>query len=203
VAVDSNYGTWDAYNNMYWPAEYLIDPTGQVRGYDFGEGDYSTMETHIRELLTANGVANLPPATAVADKTPTSPDITQESYLGYTEMQYDVGTTVVDDQAIAYHAPATIPSNAFAFNGTWTDGSEEATAGVNAQILLHFTADDVYLVMGGQGTVGVSVNGHSLPSVTVSGVPTLYTLVSGSTLQTGQLSLSFSPGVQAYDFTFG
>ncbi len=56
VAVDDNLATWDAYNNEYWPAEYLIDPTGIVRAYDFGEGGYGTMESNIRMLLTANGV---------------------------------------------------------------------------------------------------------------------------------------------------
>jgi hypothetical protein len=71
VAVDSNYATWDAYNNEYWPADYLIDPTGQVRVYDYREGGYSTMETDIRELLTANGATRLPPRTDVVDKTPT------------------------------------------------------------------------------------------------------------------------------------
>jgi len=203
IAVDSNYGTWDAYNNQYWPAEYLIDQTGQVRAYDFGEGDYSTMETHIRQLLTANGAANLPPATDVADKTPTSNQITPESYLGYNELQYYVGTTVVDDKAIVYTPPATIPSNELAFAGTWNNHMQEATAVANAQILLNFTADDVYLVMGGTGTVGVSENGHALASVTVSGIPKLYTLFSAAHLTTGQLTLSFAPGVEAYDFTFG
>ena len=28
VAVDDNLATWDAYNNEYWPADYLIDPDG-------------------------------------------------------------------------------------------------------------------------------------------------------------------------------
>jgi hypothetical protein len=37
----------------------------------------------------------------------------------------------------------------------------------------------------------------------VKGVPGLYTLFSGSALRTGELSLSFTPGVEAYDFTFG
>jgi Thioredoxin like C-terminal domain len=37
----------------------------------------------------------------------------------------------------------------------------------------------------------------------VSGVPRLYTLFSASAAQTGNLRLSFSPGVEAYDFTFG
>ena len=28
IAVDNNYATWNAYQNQYWPAEYLIDATG-------------------------------------------------------------------------------------------------------------------------------------------------------------------------------
>ena len=107
------------------------------------------------------------------------------------------------DKAIVYNAPSTVPLNNFAFDGTWTDHSQEATAGANASIDLHFVANDVYLVMGGTGTVDVSFNGRHLTTISVSGVPRLYTLFSGSALQTGQLTCSFSPGVEAYDFTFG
>jgi thiol-disulfide isomerase/thioredoxin len=202
VAIDNNYGTWDAYNNEYWPADYLIDPTGEVRAYDFGEGGYSTMESDIRQLLSANGTKTLPPRTDVADKTPTN-ETTPESYVGYQEEQYEVGTAIVHNRAIDYHAPSSVPTNSFAFNGTWTDHSQEATAGSNATINLHFVADDVYLVMSGTGTVSVTFDGRHLASVKVGGVPRLYTLFSGNSLQTGQLSLSFTPGVQAYDFTFG
>ena len=202
VAVDSNYATWDAYNNQYWPADYLIDPTGQVRVYDYGEGGYSTMETDIRELLTANGVAHLPPRTDVADKTPTQ-SITQESYLGYSEEQYAAGESVERDKAVDYQGPSSVPPDSFAFNGVWTDHSEEATAGAKAEITLSFTANDVYLVMGGTGTVDVSLDGRHLTSVEVEGVPRLYTLLSGAPLVTGALQMTFSSGVQAYDFTFG
>jgi cytochrome c biogenesis protein CcdA/thiol-disulfide isomerase/thioredoxin len=203
IAVDNNYGTWDAYNNQYWPAEYLIDPDGHVRAYDFGEGGYSTMENNIRNLLSADEVTKLPARTDVANKTPTSGSITPESYVGYGELNNEVGTTVVDDKAITYRAPATIPSNSLAFNGIWTDHKEEATAGTNATLDLEFTADDVYLVMGGTGTVDVSYNGRHLKTLTIKGIPTLYTLLSGPALQSGQLTLSMSPGVEAYDFTFG
>ena len=86
VAVDDNYATWGAYNNEYWPAEYLIDPTGVVRAYDFGEGGYQTMEGNIRMLLSANGVTALPAPTDVADRTPTNADITPESYVGYDQL---------------------------------------------------------------------------------------------------------------------
>ena len=84
-----------------------------------------------------------------------------------------------------YHPPSTIASNSLAFGGTWTVHSEEATAGANATLGLQFTADDVYLVMSGQGTVDVSYNGRHLTTVTVAGIPKLYTLFSGSALANG------------------
>jgi cytochrome c biogenesis protein CcdA/thiol-disulfide isomerase/thioredoxin len=202
VAVDDNLATWDAYNNEYWPAEYLIDPTGVVRAYDFGEGGYGQMESNIRMLLSANGVTGLPPRTDVPDKTPTN-SITPESYVGYDRLDNQVGTSVVPDKRTVYHAPSSIASNSFAFNGTWTVHHEEATAGSDATLGLQFTADDVYLVMSGQGTVGVSFNGKHLTTVNVGGIPKLYTLFSGTTEQSGVLNLSLSPGVEAYDFTFG
>ncbi len=203
VAVDDNLATWDAYNNEYWPAEYLIDPTGVVRAYDFGEGGYGAMESNIRMLLSANGVTDLPPRTDVPDKTPTSAAITPESYVGYDRLNNAVGTSVAQDKSIVYHPPASIPSNSLAFGGTWAVHSEEATAGSNATLGLQFTADDVYLVMSGQGSVGVSYNGRHLTTLDVGGVPKLYTLFSGSSLQSGVLTLTVSPGVEAYDFTFG
>ena len=202
VAVDDNLATWDAYNNEYWPAEYLIDPTGIVRAYDFGEGGYSSMEDNIRMLLTANGVTDLPPRTDVPNTTPTN-DLTPESYVGDDRLNNAVGTAVVPNKTIVYHPPSTIPANSLAFGGTWTEHSEEATAGSNATLGLQFTADDVYLVMSGDGTVGVSYNGKYLKTVNVSGIPKLYTLLSGTVLQNGTLTLTLSPGLQAYDFTFG
>jgi hypothetical protein len=203
VAIDDNLDTWDAYNNEYWPAEYLIDPTGIVRAYDFGEGGYSQMESNIRMLLSANGVKDLPARTDVPNKTPTSDQITPESYVGYDELDNEVGTPVRHDQSRNYSAPSSIPTNSLAFSGNWTVHSEEATAGANADLDLHFTADDVYLVIGGQGTVDVSEAGRHLKTVDISGIPKLYTLLSGTGLQSGVLQLSVSPGVQAYDFTFG
>ncbi|HEY1828017.1 MAG TPA: cytochrome c biogenesis protein DipZ [Acidimicrobiales bacterium] len=209
VAIDNNYGTWDAYNNEYWPAEYLIDPTGQVRAYDFGEGGYSTMEQNIRALVAANGAKVLPPATNVPNKTPTA-QITQETYVGYTEAEGQSadagiwqGTPFVKDRATVYHAPSSIPTNGAALNGTWTDHSQEATAGSNASIGLNFMASDVYLVLSGTGTITITDNGKPLSTVSVHGVPKLYTMFSNSQLSSGLLEMHFSPGLEAYDFTFG
>jgi len=109
--------------------------------------------------------------------TPTNA-ISPESYVGYEEAQYDVGTAIVRNKAAVYQAPSTVPADSYAFNGSWTVQSQEATAGSNAAIELQFSANDVYLVMGGTGTVGVTFNGRPLSTVKVSGVPRLYTLLS-------------------------
>ena len=60
VVQDNQYGTWNAYGNQYWPAEYLIDATGQVRHTQFGEGEYKQDEAAVRELLYEAGARHLP-----------------------------------------------------------------------------------------------------------------------------------------------
>ena len=51
VVLDNNDGTWNAYNNRYWPAWYLIDADGFVRYKHFGEGAYEETEKKIQDLL--------------------------------------------------------------------------------------------------------------------------------------------------------
>jgi thiol-disulfide isomerase/thioredoxin len=51
VAQDNRYTTWNAYNNRYWPAFYLIDKTGQIVYSHFGEGKYEETEAKIKALL--------------------------------------------------------------------------------------------------------------------------------------------------------
>jgi thiol-disulfide isomerase/thioredoxin len=71
VAIDDNYATWNAYSNQYWPADYLIDAKGNVRHVHFGEGDYATTESLIRQLLTtAHPGLALPHATDIPDPDP-------------------------------------------------------------------------------------------------------------------------------------
>jgi thiol-disulfide isomerase/thioredoxin len=38
IAVDSDYGVWNAFANHYWPAVYLADAQGRIRYHHFGEG---------------------------------------------------------------------------------------------------------------------------------------------------------------------
>ena len=84
-----------------------------------------------------------------------------------------------------------------------TDHAQEATAGSTAELELGFLAQDVYLILGGTSTLDVTVNGQHTQTIAVSGVPRLYTLYQAGSTKTGTLLLHPSPGVQAYDFTFG
>ena len=66
-------GTWNAYGNEYWPADYLIDARGQVRYAAFGEGDYGKTETAIRALLAeARRPRSAPQRTRAASCVPRS-----------------------------------------------------------------------------------------------------------------------------------
>jgi cytochrome c biogenesis protein CcdA/thiol-disulfide isomerase/thioredoxin len=203
VAVDDDYGTWNAYDNDSWPAEYLIDATGHVRAEHIGEGNYPRTESLIRDLLVAvHPSLHLPSPTEVADRTPTEPT-NPETYVGYERDQYLAGTPIDPDHAAPYSYPASLSLGEFALSGTWTVGPEEATAGSEARLELGYEARDVYLVIGGHGTVQTTVDGGHPRTIAISGIPRLYTLVSTPSLGNGVLQLRVSPGVQAYDFTFG
>jgi len=54
VAQDNRYATWNAYDNQYWPAFYLVDKKGHVVYTHFGEGDYEQTEAKIKALLAEN-----------------------------------------------------------------------------------------------------------------------------------------------------
>jgi hypothetical protein len=51
IAQDNEGKTWQAYNNHYWPALYLIDKNGHLRYTHIGEGAYKTTEAAIQVLL--------------------------------------------------------------------------------------------------------------------------------------------------------
>jgi cytochrome c biogenesis protein CcdA/thiol-disulfide isomerase/thioredoxin len=204
VAIDNDYATWNAYNNQYWPAEYLVDPSGVIRHVAFGEGGYGTAEELIRQLLVErNPEQQLPPSTEIADTTPTG-EQTQETYLGYHYSPVHLAGADLDrDKPAAYRFPTSLDSGEFALGGTWTAGAEALTAGPDARLRLSFHAAKVYLVLGGQGTVTVTRDGRQTAVIPVTSVPKLYPLVDDPTGRDSSIELTASPGVQAYDFTFG
>jgi hypothetical protein len=199
VALDNDYGTWNAWGNLYWPAKYFIDRQGHVRYVHFGEGDYGKQV--IRRLLAEPG---LPPpvSPALGDQTPTEP-LTPETYLGYERLANFAGSSIVPDRESEYELPATLPEDDVAYGGRWTVEKERIVAGRGARLRLHYRAHDVYLVLGGSGTVEVLVDGKALRTVRVA-EDKLYTLVEATGKAADHmLELRFSPGVEAYAFTFG
>jgi cytochrome c biogenesis protein CcdA/thiol-disulfide isomerase/thioredoxin len=201
VALDNSYDTWNAYDNQSWPAAYLIDATGQIRHVSIGEGDYTGEEQLIRQLLSAaHPGLTLPPPTDIPDTTPDDPEQTPETYLGAEREQgYDGSTAYATGQ---FAQPATLPANTFGLSGAWTIGQQSITAGKGAGITLAFHASDVYLDVGGTGTLTVSADGTS-KVIHVSGAPDIYTVATEQPARDGTVTIRLSPGLQAYSFTFG
>jgi cytochrome c biogenesis protein CcdA/thiol-disulfide isomerase/thioredoxin len=197
VVQDNEYETWDAYANQYWPAEYLIDRRGEVRHVEFGEGDYDETEEAIRTLLGVRRGR----LTEVADMTPMELT-TPESYLGYRRLERYAGSRIVPNHVNSYRLPHRLGQNELAYGGRWRVEAERIVAGSNATLRLRFQASDVYLVLGGRGHVAVSIAGKPAPSVDVDSYR-LYTLRMAKTPADALLELRFTPGVQAYAFTFG
>jgi cytochrome c biogenesis protein CcdA/thiol-disulfide isomerase/thioredoxin len=216
VVQDNRYGTWNAYQNQYWPAEYLIDARGEVRHTQFGEGDYKQSEAAVRELLYEAGARRLPPPMTAHAIVPAAQLATPETYLDPGRAQGFV--TPPAPGVHSYPGASSIGLNQFALKGTWRLTSESATpVSPGASIEAGFQAADVYLVMTSAGNtprrVRVLLDGRPIPaasagadvrngSVTVQG-QRLYALVHLAQAEQHALTLQLPPGVSAYDFTFG
>jgi cytochrome c biogenesis protein CcdA/thiol-disulfide isomerase/thioredoxin len=216
VVQDNNMGTWNAYGNQYWPADYLIDARGQVRYAAFGEGDYGKTETAIRALLAEAG------APVGGKRHPTgvlvpSQQATPETYLGTERAQ-----GWIDAPRNGLHDYGSPPSgelslNAFAFSGTWNVSAQPALAVAGAGIDVELQAKDVYLVLSSPGErplpVEVLLDGRPIRAADAgadvhTGMLTvrrqrLYSLVSLARNERHRLALRFAPGVSGYAFTFG
>jgi cytochrome c biogenesis protein CcdA/thiol-disulfide isomerase/thioredoxin len=199
VALDSRYGTWNAYGNQYWPADYLIDREGNVRSGEFGEGHYDLTEKNIRLLLGETPGA--PASAQLADMTPTE-KLTPESYLGSEQLARYAGSPLHDGKVGDYTFPATLGQNQLAYSGRLKLEPQRIVAVKDARLRLHFHARKVFLVLGGKGSVQVLVNGVPEKPVRVT-ADRLYTLVDGTMTRDALLELRFSPGVESYAFTFG
>ncbi len=205
VVQDNRYGTWNAYQNEYWPAEYLIDARGEVRHTQFGEGDYKQSEAAVRQLLYSAGVRDLPPPMTARAIMPSARLATPETYL---DDQRSMGFTQPLKAGVHFYPGVRSPAlNQFALRGPWRVTSESATpVASGAAIQAGFQAAHVYLVMTSAGdaprTVRVLLDGQATRTITVK-AQRLYPLVALSQAAFHSLTVEVPPGVQAYDFTFG
>ena len=204
VAIDDAYGTWQAYGNQYWPADYLIDRAGHVRDVHFGEGAYAETERDIQQLLGQS-----PSALATTDVRAIAPSRdtgTPETYLGSERGSY--AQAIVQGVMHRYSEPASTIANQVTLQGSWKVGTQYLTAGRSASIRLRYQARRAYLVFGkaaadAPASVRVRVTGAPARSVKVDhdGLYRVASLPGPARLRT--LVADVPPGVRAYSFTFG
>ena len=216
VVQDNDMGTWNAYGNQFWPADYLIDARGQVRNATFGEGDYARTETAIRALLAEAGRgvgADSRPRGVVAPSLKTTP----ETYLGTARAEGWLKAPVFGRYEYGPPAGGPLALNEFAYSGTWDVRQQGATAVSGAAIDVQFEARNVYLVLSSRGerprALAVLLDGRPIAAAhagaDVKGASVrvvrqrLYTLVSLPRAGRHRLTLRFAPGVAGYAFTFG
>ncbi|MGV6485452.1 cytochrome c biogenesis protein DipZ [Stenotrophomonas indicatrix] len=231
VALDNQYSIWRAFNNRYWPAHYFIDAQGNIRGHQFGEGNYAHSEQVIRRLLVEAGQTDLPPpadpAAADLQGVATQADMgnlrSPETYLGHARAeQFASPGGQRADAAFGYTLPSTLALNQWGLSGQWRVNDEAAQLQqAGGRIAFQFHARDLHLVLapGEDGTpvrFRVLLDGKPLPAadagadVAADGTGTvnehrLYQLIrQRGTIGPHRFEIEFlDAGVQAYAFTFG
>jgi thiol-disulfide isomerase/thioredoxin len=228
IALDSEYGVWEAFSNRYWPAVYIADADGRIRHHHFGEGGYEECERVVQQLLRDAG------RDAVRDDLVSVADDgfeaqadwanleSPETYLGYGQAQHFASPGGAErDEPSAYAAPDQLRLNQWALSGDWTIGRGACVLdGADGRIAFRFHARDVNLVM------GPPARGTSVPFVVlVDGEPPgaahgldvderghgtlseqrLHQLIrERGSIADRTFEITFlAPGAEAYCFTFG
>ncbi len=156
IAVDSDYGIWQAFANHFWPALYIADAEGRIRYHHFGEGEYAMAEMVVQQLLLDAGREVVDPDLVSVEpegfevpadwRTLRSP----ETYLAYGR---SAGFASPDrarfNESHAYPEPSRLELNYWAPSGTWTLAQHAAVVDeAGGRIAFQFQARDVNLVMG-------------------------------------------------------
>jgi thiol-disulfide isomerase/thioredoxin len=228
IAVDSDRKIWQAFNNEYWPALYLIDAQGHIRYHQFGEGEYARSEEVIQQLLTEAGSPDVPHGLVTVD--PRGAEVaadwsnvqSPETYIGYEHIETFAspgGAALARDRV--YAIPSQLRLNQWALAGNWKVQSESVQLSkAGGRIAFQFHARDLNLVMG-SGARGSTVRFRVLidgrPPGAAHGVdvdeqgygtvaePRMYQLIrQPQPIAEHQFEIEFeAPDVQAFDFTFG
>jgi hypothetical protein len=223
VAIDSDFAIWNAFDNHYWPALYLVDREGAIRDHHFGEGRYEHSERTIQKLLGVD--RQLVSAEVVGTGTELEADWhhvhSPETYLGYSRAErFASPTPAAFDEARVYEAHAPLPSNAWTLSGDWTIGFERVVLeDGTGSIAYKYDARDAHLVMsaGAHDPIPFEVRldgeppgrSHGLDidedGRGVLGDGRLYQLMRApDRVEERTLEVTFlEPGAEAYVFTFG
>lgn len=230
IAVDSDHRIWNAFHNEYWPADYFVDASGQIRFHHFGEGEYAESERVIQELLAQAHHQTLPAApqslvsvTGAGAEAPAAANElgSPETYIGYDRGErFASPESLATDSTRTYSAPLRPSLNQWGLAGTWRVGPQMAVLErAPGSIIYRFHARDLHLVLGSpngkpirfritiDGTApgpdhGVDVNAAGEGVVTFH---RLYQLVrQHGPVEDRTFTIQFlDPGIQAFSFTFG
>jgi hypothetical protein len=228
VATDNEHAIWRAFKNQYWPALYFIDAEGRVRHHYFGEGGFEQSEMILQALLREAGASSVSrePVSEDARGLDAAADWrnlrSPENYVGFqrTENFASPGGPV-PDKPHTYEQPARLGLNQWALFGDWImkkDASALNKAG--GRIAYRFHARDLHLVMG-PAAPGAAVKFRVLidgkPPGAAHGTDLdeqgngtvleqrLYQLIrQPNPIVDRQFEIEFfTPGVEAFAFTFG
>ena len=221
VVLDSNMGTWNAYQNLYWPNEYLINVDGFVVHNNIGEGNYNETETAIQQALIQRDIALGIPTSTVPTGFVTPADTintnfngiqSPETYFGAERNGYLMNGPAMTNGVYALTAPTSTaflkPSSLY-LGGKWDFEDQYAqnqTAG--ATIAYQYNSKNVYMVAASANpnqpvTVQIILDGKPTGTISI-GSNQLYTIVQGSSYGAHTLQLIVNQaGLQAYTFTFG
>lgn len=217
IALDNDFSTWNAYQNQYWPASYLIDKEGNVRRQHGGEGEYKATEMAIRELIAEKG-GNVPKETtkALSGGVPVNDAQTPETYLGTLRASNFTSNKPLIKGRQTFEGAKLDRVNQWTLSGAWSIDSEGITAVKDSVLTIRFAAREMYVVPGNNSKSGLTslrLNNASLgknagddvanSSVNLSN-PRLYKLVKfDSFRKDSTLELRVPAGVQLNVFTFG
>lgn len=228
VAQDNEKGTWEAYENRYWPRKYLIDNEGYVRYDHIGEGAYAETEKVIQSLLAER--TQYIGANVTIDQSISNPEssqsvnfdriITPELYFGYEYSRAPLGNSegYKPDQVVNYTVPdnTKIVPNRIYLAGEWKNNADhmELQSEVG-RIVLSYSAKAVNIVAGGKGELHIledsapldySSSGTDISedgTVKIDG-QRLYNIVEHEEYGNHQIAIEVAGrGFQIYTFTFG
>jgi thiol-disulfide isomerase/thioredoxin len=174
VLLDNDHGTWNAFQNSYWPRKYLVDSEGYIRYDHIGEGGYVETENAIKNLLSERSnqqgieISNIN-QTKLTVPGAQSVDFnqikTRELYFGYQYARAQLGNIegFNPDKTVNYTIPTSnLKSNLIYLQGLWKNNPDSMElVGPDGKIILSYSAKSVNLVAGGKGEITVKEDGKN------------------------------------------
>ena len=174
VLLDNDHGTWNAFQNSYWPRKYLVDSDGYIRYDHIGEGGYVETENAIKNLLSERSnqqgieisninqtILTVPGAQSVDFNQIKTPEL----YFGYQYARAQLGNIegFNPDKTVNYTIPTSnLKSNVIYLQGLWKNNPDSMElVGPDGKIILSYSSKSVNIVAGGKGEISVKEDGKN------------------------------------------